>query len=109
MAKYTAEQIMAEVKEHNIRFVRMQFSDIFGILKNVSLPVSQLEKALNGEIMFDGSSVDGFARIEENIKLFNVSSLENLISILVGCILTSIKIGSASIFKTIIGYLLSGI
>ncbi len=66
MAKYTAEQIMAEVKEQNIRFVRMQFSDIFGILKNVSLPVSQLEKALNGEIMFDGSSVDGFARIEES-------------------------------------------
>lgn len=66
MAKYTAEQIMAEVEEKNIRFVRMQFSDVFGILKNVSLPVSQLKKALNGEIMFDGSSVEGFARIEES-------------------------------------------
>lgn len=66
MAKYTAEKIKAEVKEKGVRFVRMQFSDIFGILKNVSLPVSQLDKALNGEIMFDGSSVDGFARIEES-------------------------------------------
>lgn len=66
MSKYTAEQILADVKEKNVRFVRMQFSDVFGILKNVSLPVSQLEKALNGEIMFDGSSVDGFARIEES-------------------------------------------
>jgi glutamine synthetase len=66
MGRYTADQIMAEVEEHQIRFVRMQFSDVFGILKNVSLPVSQLEKALNGEIMFDGSSVEGFARIEES-------------------------------------------
>lgn len=66
MGRYTADQIMAEVEERNIRFIRMQFSDVFGILKNVSLPVSQLEKALNGEIMFDGSSVEGFARIEES-------------------------------------------
>ena len=66
MAKITAEQIMASIKERNVRFVRMQFSDVFGILKNVCLPVSQMEKALNGEIMFDGSSVDGFARIEES-------------------------------------------
>lgn len=66
MVRFTADQIMAEVEEHNIRFVRMQFTDVFGILKNVSLPVSQLEKALNGEVMFDGSSVEGFVRIEES-------------------------------------------
>lgn len=66
MARYTADQILTELEEHNVRFVRMQFTDVFGILKNVSLPISQVEKALNGEIMFDGSSVEGFARIEES-------------------------------------------
>ena len=66
MSHITSAQIMASIKERNVRFVRMQFSDVFGILKNVCLPVSQMEKALNGEIMFDGSSVDGFARIEES-------------------------------------------
>ena len=66
MSKYTVEQIMESVEEQNVRFVRLQFSDVFGILKNVSIPISQLKKALEGEIMFDGSSVEGFARIEES-------------------------------------------
>ena len=66
MSKYYKEDIIASAKDHDIKFVRMQFSDVFGILKNVNLPVSQLEKALDGEIMFDGSSVDGFVRIEES-------------------------------------------
>ena len=55
MSKYTVEQIMESVEEQNVRFVRLQFSDVFGILKNVSIPISQLKKALEGEIMFDGS------------------------------------------------------
>ena len=60
------KSILESVRENGVRFVRMQFTDVFGTLKNVSLPVSQLEKALDGEMMFDGSSVDGFARIEES-------------------------------------------
>lgn len=66
MSKYCKEDIIASAMDNEIKFVRMQFSDVFGILKNVNLPVSQLEKALDGEIMFDGSSVDGFVRIEES-------------------------------------------
>lgn len=63
---YTKEDILALAKEHNVRFVRLQFTDIFGVLKNVAITVQQLGKALDGEIMFDGSSIDGFVRIEES-------------------------------------------
>ncbi|MEG1335483.1 MAG: glutamine synthetase family protein, partial [Clostridiales bacterium] len=66
MAKYNKEDILASAKDNNIRFIRLQFSDVFGILKNVNIPLSQLAKAIDGEIMFDGSSVDGFVRIEES-------------------------------------------
>ena len=63
---FTKEGILKSARENNVRLVRMQFSDIFGILKNVAISVSQLEKALEGELMFDGSSIDGFVRIEES-------------------------------------------
>ncbi len=53
-------------KNEQIHFIRMQFSDSFRFLKNVAVTASQLDKVLNGEIMFDGSSIDGFARIEES-------------------------------------------
>jgi glutamine synthetase len=53
-------------KELGVKFIRLQFTDIFGVLKNVSVTVEQLEKALNGELMFDGSSIEGFVRIEES-------------------------------------------
>lgn len=66
MMKYTKEEIMTMAKEENIKFVRMQFSDIFGVLKNVAITYKQLEKALDGEMMFDGSAIDGFVRIEES-------------------------------------------
>ncbi|HHT62467.1 MAG: type I glutamate--ammonia ligase [Bacillota bacterium] len=66
MSKYTKEEILLKVKEHKIKFVRLQFTDIFGVLKNVAITDKQLEKALNGEMMFDGSSIDGFVRIEES-------------------------------------------
>lgn len=49
-----------------VKFVRLQFTDIFGVLKNVAIPVDQLPKALNNELMFDGSSIEGFVRIEES-------------------------------------------
>ena len=66
MSHYSKEDIIRLVEEQDIKFIRLQFTDIFGILKNIAIPRSQLEKALNNEMMFDGSSIDGFARIEES-------------------------------------------
>ena len=66
MARYTREDIIRIVKEQNVEFIRMQFTDIFGQLKNVSITSSQLEKALNNQIMIDGSSIEGFTRIHES-------------------------------------------
>ncbi|MBE7003722.1 MAG: type I glutamate--ammonia ligase [Ruminococcaceae bacterium] len=66
MSKYSADDIVRIVREQNIHFIRMQFTDIFGQLKNVTLPASQIEKAVGGEIMFDGSSIEGYTRIEES-------------------------------------------
>ena len=63
---YTREDILHFVKELKIKFIRLQFVDIFGIPKNVAIPVEQLNKALDGELMFDGSSIEGFVRIEES-------------------------------------------
>lgn len=66
MASMTREQIIQSVRENDIHFIRLQFTDIFGTIKNVSITESQLEKALDNEIMFDGSSIEGFVRIEES-------------------------------------------
>lgn len=65
----TAADVAARLKEENVRFLRLQFSDILGHNKNVEVPTSQFEKVLDGEMMFDGSSVQGFARIEESDML----------------------------------------
>ncbi len=62
----TREEIMKIIEEENIKFFRLQFVDILGFMKNVALPKSQIGKALDGNIMFDGSSIDGFVRIEES-------------------------------------------
>jgi glutamine synthetase len=66
MAKYTREDIQRLAKEENVKFIRLQFTDILGTIKNVEIPVSQLEKALDNKMMFDGSSIEGFVRIEES-------------------------------------------
>lgn len=66
MAHYSKEDILRMVEENEVDFIRLQFTDIFGILKNIAIPKTQLEKALNNQMMFDGSSIDGFARIEES-------------------------------------------
>ena len=66
MSKYTREDIFRMVEEEDVEFIRLQFTDIFGVLKNVAITSSQLEKALNNQCMFDGSSVEGFVRIEES-------------------------------------------
>ena len=52
-------------REHNVRFVRLVFADIFGVSKNVSIPATELENALDGHVTFDGGSIDGFVRGEE--------------------------------------------
>jgi len=66
MKNYTKEDIIRICKEQDVKFIRLQFVDIFGILKNVAVPVEQLEAVLNNEIMFDGSSIEGFVRIQES-------------------------------------------
>ncbi|KUO96810.1 type I glutamate--ammonia ligase [Ferroacidibacillus organovorans] len=53
-------------KEQDVRYLRLQFTDLLGVIKNVEVPISQLEKALDNRIMFDGSSIEGFVRIEES-------------------------------------------
>ncbi len=60
------KEIMEKAREEEVKFIRLQFTDITGVLKNVAITIEQLEKALDGELMFDGSSVDGFVRIEES-------------------------------------------
>jgi glutamine synthetase len=62
----TKEQVLKQASARGVRFVRLQFTDILGTLKNVEIPVEELEKALDHEIMFDGSSIEGFVRIEES-------------------------------------------
>lgn len=66
MSKYTKEDIKKFVTEHEVNFIRLQFTDILGTIKNVEIPVSQLDKALDNKMMFDGSSIEGFVRIEES-------------------------------------------
>lgn len=63
---YSKEDIMRLAEEEDVEFIRLQFRDIFGNLKNVAVTVSQLEKALDNECMFDGYAIEGFARIEES-------------------------------------------
>lgn len=66
MSKYTKQDIMKLVEEEDIEFIRLQFTDMFGTLKNVAITASQLEKALDNKCMFDGSSIEGFVRIDES-------------------------------------------
>lgn len=66
MPKMTKEAIMKIVEEKDVKFIRLQFTDVLGRLKNVAITSSQLEKALDNKIMFDGSSIEGFVRIEES-------------------------------------------
>ncbi len=66
MSRYTKEDIISMVNEGDIKFIRMQFTDIFGQMKNVAITASQIEKAVNNQIMIDGSSIEGFVRIQES-------------------------------------------
>jgi glutamine synthetase len=63
--------LIERCREHNVRFVRLQFSELHGALKNVSIPVEELPKALSNELMFDGSSIRGYKRIEQSDMYFH--------------------------------------
>ncbi len=66
MKCFTKEDIRSFVKTEQVNFIRLQFTDILGMIKNVEIPISQLDKALDNKMMFDGSSIEGFVRIEES-------------------------------------------
>jgi len=65
MRKYTKEEILRIAKEENVRYIRLMFTDIMGTIKSVEIPFRRLETALDGKVMFDGSSIEGFVRIME--------------------------------------------
>ena len=66
-----SSQILKAADDEAVHFMRLEFTDIMGVLKNVEIPRSQFEKALDGQIMFDGSSIEGFTRIEESDMLLH--------------------------------------
>ena len=66
MSRYTKQDIIDMIQDNDVEFIRLQFTDIFGTLKNVAITASQIERALNNECMFDGSAIEGFVRIEES-------------------------------------------
>jgi glutamine synthetase len=62
----TKAQILDRIDREKVKFMRLQFTDILGTIKNVEIPNRQFEEALDGKVMFDGSSIEGFVRIEES-------------------------------------------
>lgn len=63
---FDREEVLEKAKEHNAKFIRLQFTDIFGVFKNIAVTVEELERALSGQVMFDSSAVEGFVRNREN-------------------------------------------
>lgn len=66
MKNYTRDDIIRLVEEEDVEFIRLQFTDMLGNLKNIAITANQLEKALDNKCMFDGSAIDGFVGIEES-------------------------------------------
>src|SRR4030042_6733544 len=66
MAKKTKANILKLVKEHKVRYIRLWFTDVLGFLKGFAITVNELPRALEDGMGFDGSSIEGFARIEES-------------------------------------------
>ena len=64
MSKYTKQDIIRLVEEEDVEFIRLQFVDIFGTLKNMAVTTSQLDKVLNNECLFDCGAIEGFAGAE---------------------------------------------
>jgi len=65
-ARETKARLLERTDREKVKFMRLQFTDILGTIKNVEIPDRQFEEALDGKIMFDGSSIEGFVRIEES-------------------------------------------
>lgn len=65
MPKCSKQDILESIKLHDVKHIRLMFTDMLGIIKNVEVPVSKIDKVLNNEQMFDGSSIEGFVRIQE--------------------------------------------
>lgn len=63
---YSKDDIRSMVKDEDVKFLRLMFTDLFGTIKNVEVPITQLDKLLDNKLMFDGSSIEGFVRIEES-------------------------------------------
>lgn len=66
MNGYTKEDVLRLVENEDVEFIRLQFTDVFGVLKNVAVTASQLERALDNQYMFDGAAIEGFAGSEES-------------------------------------------
>ncbi len=66
MSTFTRESVMQAVQQNQVRFINLEFTDITGMVKNITVPVSQLDKVLDRGIWFDGSSIEGFARVSES-------------------------------------------
>ncbi len=67
MQKYTKEDIFNLVEDEDVEFIRLQFTDLFGNLKNIAITVSQLEKALDNKIYFNPASIDGYVKDEDDV------------------------------------------
>lgn len=78
MKGYTKESIKKICEEENIKYIRLQFTDMMGTIKNVEIPASRIDDALNNEVMFDGSSIEGFVRTEE-ADMFLVPDLDTFL------------------------------
>ena len=65
MGNYTKEAILQMAEEEDVEFIRLQFTDMFGTLKNIAIPYSKLEKAMDNQCVIDASSIEGFIRNEE--------------------------------------------
>lgn len=66
MKAFTSDQVLHLVSEQEVRFINLQFTDIVGMVKSITLPVSQLEQAFKRGVWFDGSAIEGFARVSES-------------------------------------------
>ena len=69
--QFSADEIKSLIKQHNIKFIKLQFVDINGQVKNMTIPSEHIDKALNDEIMLDGSSIKGFRSIETSDMFFH--------------------------------------
>ena len=77
MSHYTKRDIMRLVEEEDVEFIRLQFTDLFGNLKNAAVTASQLEKALDNRYVFDGSCVEGFHH-DNDMDMFLCPDLDTL-------------------------------